>query len=127
MFQKHPLFWLVVGILATWRLTSIVREEEIASPLRKTVGVEEFGSDPDYWQYPINFIGAVLSCFWCLSVWVGGIVTILLFLFPPLLIPFALSAAAIFLKDWQDSRIVAETEVQGPSDVGDLPGSYGSD
>lgn len=97
-YKDSPLVWLIAGGLATWRITSIVQREGIFSPARKLVGVTEVGDDPEYWIYPETFIGRVLSCFWCGSVWAGIGVTIALIVFPPLILPFALSALAIWLK-----------------------------
>ena len=103
-FKNAPFMWLIAGGLAAWRITSIVQKEEIASPIRKAAGITELdGEDPNYWIYPDNFIGKVLHCFWCGSVWAGFGVTVALLLFPPLILPFALSALAILLKDWLDS------------------------
>lgn len=103
-FIKNPLIWSIVGMLAVWRITNIIQQEEIAEPLRRKLGVTESKDDPDYRIYPDNFIGKVLECFWCGSVWVGGVVTITLFIFPPLLLPFALSAGAILVKDWLEQE-----------------------
>lgn len=97
-FRKHPLIYSIAAVLATWRITSIVHGEGIASPLRNKLGVTEVDEDPAHWFYPDTFIGRALSCFWCLSVWGGVAVTVMVVLFPPLIIPFALSAGAIFIK-----------------------------
>lgn len=100
-FKRNPFFWSVVGFLAVWRITNIIQREEIASPIRKAVGiVEPDGEEPDYWIYPDNFIGKLFHCFWCGSIWTAAAVTILLLVFPPLILPFALSAAAIAFKQW---------------------------
>lgn len=102
-FSKNPFFWGIAGFLAVWRITNIVQREEIAAPVRKAVGIMEIDNeDPDYWIYPDNFIGKVFHCFWCGSVWVGIAVTLLLILFPPLILPFALSAGAIIIKEYLD-------------------------
>lgn len=100
-FKSSPLFWFIVAGLATWRITSIIQREEIASPIRKQLGVfEPDGEDPDHWIYPDNFIGKVLHCFWCGSVWAGLAVSIALVIFPPLLLPLALSAISIVIYKW---------------------------
>lgn len=102
-FNEKPLFWFLVAGLAVWRITNIIQKEEIASPVRQSLGVvEPDGEDPDYWIYPDNFVGKLLHCFWCGSVWIAGAVTILCILFPPLILPFALSALAILIKSWID-------------------------
>lgn len=100
-FKDKTFIYLIVAALATWRITNIIQKEEIASPVRKAAGViEPDGEEPDYWIYPDNFIGKLLHCFWCGSVWVGAGATLLLFIFPPLLIPFALSAIGILIHNW---------------------------
>lgn len=103
-FTKNPIIWVIVGFLAVWRITNIIQQEEIAEPLRRKLGVTESKDDPDYRIYPDSFIGKLLECFWCGSVWVGGVVTIVLLTFPPLLLPFALSAGAILVKDWLEQE-----------------------
>lgn len=111
-FKNNPLFWLIVGGLATWRLTSILHEEEIAAPVRKAIGIVEYSDEsPSYWTYPDTFIGKMFQCFWCLSVWVGGAITLLLHIFPRLSLPFALSSLAIGINylmhsnDWIESTV----------------------
>lgn len=110
-FRRNPFFWAIAGFLAVWRITNILQREEIAAPIRHKVGiVEPDGEDPDYWIYPDSFLGKVFYCFWCGSVWIGIFVTVLLLLFPPLVLPFALSAAAIAFKQWleQDAPMYIE-------------------
>lgn len=100
-FDKNPFFWFIVAGLATWRVTNIIQKEEIASPIRKSLGVvEPDGEDPDYWIYPDDFWGRVLHCFFCGSIWIAGAITMLCLIFPPLILPFAISALAIMIKDW---------------------------
>lgn len=123
--KDNLLLWLIVGGLATWRITNILQKEEIASPIRKAVGIiEPDGEDPDYWIYPEGFLGKVFYCLPCGSVWVGTAVTILLFLFPPILIPFALSTIAIIVKNHieQAPDLYVENmymETTGENDEGD--------
>lgn len=100
MFFNHPAVWIVVGLLATWRITSIIQTEGIFSWFRRKLGVQEFSDDPDYWIYPENFIGSLLRCFWCGSVWVGLVVSAVVLIYPLVLLPFALSAGAIAIKIW---------------------------
>ena len=93
----QPLWlWLVVGALATWRLTLIIHQEKIGKPIRTLLGVTEMKIfDELVKTYPDTFLGRLVECFICLSVWMGLLVTGLLFIFPAVLIPFALSALAI--------------------------------
>lgn len=92
---------LIVCALATWRLTNIIEQEEIGEPLRKIAG--EYENDLGGLSYPDTFLGKLFGCFWCLSVWVGGIVTIMSEINLLLMYPFALSTLAIALRElWQE-------------------------
>lgn len=88
--------WLVVAFIATWRITSIIQREEIFSFLRRWLGVEDING---YELYPDTFFGKLISCFWCVSVWVGLACTIILLIFPYILIPFALSGVSIWIDE----------------------------
>lgn len=90
------LFWVVVAVLATTRLTLILHEERIAKGIRGLFGITE--SD-DLVIYPETFWGYLFGCYWCLSVWVGIFCTIILIFMPILLLPFALSMVAILLNE----------------------------
>ena len=94
---------LAIAALAVYRLARMVTLEPgpylwrtepygVFARLRAvlTTGLDERGE-------PTNFLGALLSCPLCLSVWIGAAVALLLWLWPPswwLLLPFALSGAA---------------------------------
>ena len=88
------LLWVVIGSLATWRITNIIINEKIFEPLRKVLGVV------DDIHYPETMIGYLFSCFYCMSVWVGFICALLLYFFPFVLLPFALSALSIIVKEY---------------------------
>lgn len=104
-FKNNPFFWAIAGFLAVWRLTNIIQREEIAAPIRRSVGIiEPDGEDPDHWIFPDSFLGKVFYCFWCGSVWVSLFVTLLLLVFPPLILPFALSAGAIAFKQYLEQE-----------------------
>lgn len=70
---------LVLGILATWRVTSLfVYEEgpwELFEKLRYKTGV--YFLNPDTEQ-PETMLGKLLSCFWCTSIWVAALVGLIL-------------------------------------------------
>lgn len=82
----------LVACLATWRISNIIYEEKIFESVRARLGVFRDGS------YNDTFIANLLSCFWCVSVWVGIACTIVTAVAPVVLLPFALSAAAIMIK-----------------------------
>jgi hypothetical protein len=92
-----PWYRLVLGALATWRLTHLLNAEdgpwEIFVKLRRAVGD--------------GFFGQLLDCFYCLSVWVAAPLAILLgeTWTERLLLLLAFSALAIALE-----RLTAERE-----------------
>lgn len=99
----EPLWlWLIVVGLATWRLTSVLHHETIAKPLRRLIGIQEFGPDRISGEtlrtYPDTFIGRLFECFMCLSVWCAVLMLVVLILLPVLLLPLAISALAIFAQ-----------------------------
>ena len=116
------LTYLVVLALATWRLSSLLVEEDgpfnIFRSLRARVGAGEFsqhGMDATKLTAqelekvmmragrPESFLAGLLSCIWCTSVWVGVALASAAFLMPVvtfyIALVFALSAAAIFLQE----------------------------
>ncbi len=96
MRWPEPLWlWVIVAALASWRLASIAHREGIFRPVRRWLGIGEEGG---VITYPETFLGELFSCLWCLSVWTGTLCTVLLFVFPHVLLPFALSALAIGLE-----------------------------
>ena len=90
--------WLVVAALASWRITNILYEEEITHPLRRKIGASQ-DEGTGTWSYPDTFIGRLWMCFWCLSIWVSVICSVLYIVEPRILLPFALSSVAIWMKE----------------------------
>lgn len=86
---------LVVAILAVWRLTCYLVYEKSGQWVRDwamVYAVDEDGQPVTYW-------GKVLSCFWCTSLHVGGVLWLLVV--SPwwwVLLPFAISGGAILLN-----------------------------
>lgn len=95
----NPIVWIVVAALATWRITNIITSEKIFEPLRKGLGIT------DDIHYPDTFLGYLFSCFYCMSVWVGFVCTLLLIFFPYALLPFSLSALSILIKESINERV----------------------
>lgn len=94
-------YWLVIGILGTWRLTHLLAVEsgpvDIFGKARRLAGT--------------GLIGELVSCFYCLSVWIAGALACVivddswkhrLLLWP------ALSAGAILLERSTRGRQAAE-------------------
>ena len=102
-------FWLVAGCIATWRITSIIHVEGIAAPIRRFFGgVHDSEGNIKYNPLQIlgrqtTFFAELFSCFWCLSVWIGAAVTIIVFICPYILLPFVMSAVAIILEKIWDT------------------------
>lgn len=88
--------WFIVAALATFRITSIIHHEEIAAPLRTYFGGQFLLEE---WSYPETFMGKLLSCYWCISVWIGAFCSILVYIRPEVLLPFALSTVAIWIYE----------------------------
>lgn len=101
---------LIVALLATYRITFMLNSEagpaDIFGRLRARIGVKyDEHSNP----YGTNWVAEGVLCFMCLSVWVAfgaaallvaGILLNHVLLAEVLLLPFALSGGAIFLKKW---------------------------
>lgn len=92
---------LLVLLLATWRLTSLIADEDgpwyMLERLRHRLGV---AYDEHNVRYGRNELARGLLCPWCLSVWVGAFWALLAAAWPGAVwvaLPFALSAGAIFL------------------------------
>lgn len=89
--------WLLVGALATWRVSHMVVGEAgpwfVFERLRIRFGVVH-DADGSAIAWPS---GSVLACVWCLSVWVGMIVLLVPWLVN---VVFALSTVACLIQTW---------------------------
>lgn len=98
---------LLIAVFVTYRLTFMFSEEvgpgEVFAKLRDRIGVKY---DEHSRRVGTNIIAEAVICFYCLSVWVGlGVFLVLLALkLVPIelivLLPFAFSGGAVFLKKW---------------------------
>ncbi|HEY4011949.1 MAG TPA: DUF1360 domain-containing protein [Polyangiaceae bacterium] len=94
-------YWLVLGVLATWRVTHFLQAEdgpaEVVVRLRRVVGD--------------GFVGKLLDCFYCLSFWVA--IPLAMALSPAwrerFFLTLALSAGAILLERATKGREGDET------------------
>jgi len=98
-----PLVKFLVLALATWRISSLVSEEDgpwaVLAKLRHVLGVRY---DEHNWPYGENEIAETLICMWCVTPWIGLIWALFYLLVPDVAfyvaMPFALSAAAILIN-----------------------------
>lgn len=89
--------------LATWRITSLLVNEygpfNLLERMRYRLGVRY---DESLQRIGTNVVAEAFTCMWCLSVWVGLVLSIALYAMPVLsvwlLLPFALSAGAIVIE-----------------------------
>ena len=85
---------IVVAILATWRLSALLYYD--AGPFECFQKLREWASD-------YKFLGGLLECFWCVSIWIGFACTAAILCGCWwVLFPFALSAGAILLSHGGD-------------------------
>lgn len=90
--MKITLTELIIYILATWRITSLVSAEEgpfnVFGKFRQSLPID-------------GFIEGLVSCVWCLSIWIAIGWVIFIACFPTIAIwvalPFAFSTGAIAL------------------------------
>lgn len=82
----------MIGVLATFRLTSLLVAEDGPWSIFNRLRERAAGT----------LLGQVLSCFWCCSVWIGLLVAVLMLVgnLWVIALPFALSGAAILLGRW---------------------------
>jgi len=93
----------VVYALATWRVASLLSEEDgpwaVFEKMRHLLGVR---LDEQSWPEGKNQVAEALICIWCLTPWVGLAWALFVLVWPPVAfwcaLPFALSAAAIIVN-----------------------------
>lgn len=90
--------------LITWRIGSLLTNDDEHGPYDTLDRIRHFAGvryDEKSEAYAIREIAKPFLCLWCMSVWVGAILTLL---YRPkkfrLLYPFALSAGAILVNEW---------------------------
>ena len=78
VMRKANVHNIMLGILATWRLTALLVTEEgpfdLLGKFRDWIGVRY---DESSHCYGTNVIADSLCCFWCASVWAGAIIALL--------------------------------------------------
>lgn len=92
---------LLVSILATWRITNLLVDDnedgpyDILPKLRYRLGLRY---DAQGRAYPTNEVSKAINCFWCASFWVGLGVALLPKWARFILWPFAYSAGALWMR-----------------------------
>jgi len=89
---------LALAALATWRISAWLWYEHSAEGVRALLC-----------RWP--WAARQLACFWCVTFWVGLLCALVAWLWWPLLVPFALSGAAILLSG--GGRIIWHEVVDG--------------
>lgn len=104
-FVLMTLTELIILALATWRITNLFVDDSEGGPkdvlhfIRYRVGVRY---DDKHRAFGTTMLARAMTCFWCWSFWMGLFV-LLISLIPEwigfyLLLPFALSGAALAIK-----------------------------
>jgi hypothetical protein len=99
------IFLVILG-LATWRVSSLFVNEQgpfnMFVKIRELAGIQHYPEDFSIVQIPDRLFAQILSCVWCMSMYVGIFWTILYFVHPGLALglslPFALSAMGILIN-----------------------------
>jgi len=93
-----PLLIYVVLVIVTWRLTHLISNEdgpfELILKIRKLMGA--------------SFLGQLMDCFYCLSIWIGLGLSLYVSRDPALFIPLTLyySGTAILLEKLTNKTFV---------------------
>ena len=98
-----PLEFIIFG-LATWRISSLLVNEtgpfDVFVKIREVFWIKHKDKAP--YEYPETFFAQLLSCVWCVSVWVGLFVTLAWFFVPSVAflvcLPLSLSAIAVVVQ-----------------------------
>ncbi len=97
---------LVVMALATWRISALFVHDDgpfdCFKRLREAAGVEHY-DDGSHVSNCYKGLAKILTCVWCVSVWVGIFAVFSWAIAPKLVVwlmlPFALSGAAVLVEE----------------------------
>jgi hypothetical protein len=91
--DEDRLLQIVFDVLATYRLTTLIKDDKITEDIRKVV-FDRFGEPSDEDSHKVSYL---LSCPWCLSIYFGGLAVVVGGRWPRLWKPFskALSYSAV--------------------------------
>lgn len=107
LYGEHPFFYFMdylILTLATWRISSLLISEHgpwhIFERLRALVGVQYHPET--FERIASSMLSEMFTCIWCMSVWVGILLTVAYYLLPQvtiwLMLPLALSTAALAIN-----------------------------
>ena len=97
------LDWLPIVLiaLATWRVTSMLVQEDgpftIFRRVRRLWGIQHDDTGCIF-NVPDNNMAKLFSCQWCMSVWIGPALYGLWFIAPVAILLLAISAGAILIQ-----------------------------
>ena len=102
----------IILSLAAWRISNMFVVEKgpfnLFWKIREWAGIQHNGEGEPF-AYPETFFAQLISCVWCMSVWVGAAWAVTWFLLPvvtlKVAVVFALSAGAILI----DNHLKGET------------------
>lgn len=91
---------LVIMCFATWRMSSLITNEEgpfnVFLKLRSLAGITHH-DDGTIANIPDKFTAKLISCLWCVSIWMGGIIYLIWLFCPVAVWIIAISAGAIIV------------------------------
>ena len=105
--MEFNIFWFVLLALAVFRISRLIVHDKITSFIRRPFHemVEEVNENGEVEEYIVikgkglqSFIGELLSCHWCVGVWVSILLFMIVVYFPfigkPLLLIFGAAGLA---------------------------------
>lgn len=104
------LTYLLIFILAAWRITSLLVHEDgpffVFKRLREITGIAH-DENGDVFEVPETFWAILFSCVWCCSIWVS-LGWYLFWAFSPKVavmfaLPFAISGGTVFIEELRRS------------------------
>lgn len=95
-----PWFLLVVVTLAAYRLARLVVDDTLPPVVWVRDRLTGERSGVPRWRWVPSWIGDLVTCTWCASVWTAGVVTLLTWLTVDLPVPLLVWAAAAAGAAW---------------------------
>ncbi len=103
------MLWdVMLGAIATWRISHmLLNENGPFSVFRYARGLLGVTYDLEEEDRILSAKYEITICIWCLSMWIGALITLGLFLFPGVfvwfLLPYVFSAFAASWNHWHDA------------------------